>query len=243
MIYEHEVVWNSRPKPDANEYWGMLFTEIEAGMMQMPRTSNPVTFPQQRDQMIPKAKAYLENRGLDWNLAYSSNWYPALYRGPRIIIPCSRTDGGKFWQGRLIEEMVDPNAQKHLKRWDSPDGGKGDAVVALGPYGGNRSAMFIVEGPMDALAVAGAGFASVALLGCKPGISVVEHVSNLAEHFKVVFGVPDRDSIPEWAKIQRLFAAVGIHLRLVEPWSPHKDIAAMPKQERHDFLNVTVETA
>lgn len=207
-MYEHERVWR----------------EAES------RPRRLTTFPAKSGNLFLQAQEYLVGRGLDPGVAFSAGWYPAMYNGPRLIIPCRRTDG-IFWQGRLLENVVEQNG---YKRWDSPPGSRGDAVVYLQGDRGNP-VVVIVEGPMDALAAASHGYAGIATLGVGPPRETIQHIATLAGSHNRAVLLPDHDSVGKWVALQARLAQYGIYAKIVE-LAPYKDLAEVPQQEREAFL-------
>jgi hypothetical protein len=209
--YEHEAAWREaadRPR----------------GCRQL------TTFPAKSGALVSAAREYLIGRSLDPAVAFTAGWYPAMYSGPRLIIPCQRTDG-IFWQGRLLENVTPPNG---YKRWDSPPGSKGDALVFL-PGRRHGVPILVVEGPMDALAGASSGYPGVATLGVAPTRATVTHIAALVHSYPRTILLPDHDSVGKWVTLQGMLAQHGVYARIVE-LSPYKDLAEVPTDEREGFL-------
>lgn len=188
-------------------------------------------------------RSYLEARSLDYVTAKrAGGWYAAYHRGPRVIIPCVRSDGGIWWQGRLIDSMklIREEFQFQPKRWDGASGYRHDAVCYIpGEY---ERQTVIVEGPMDALAAAGYGFPAIALLGVDPPKIVFDFVAQLVgKSYQKgrAFIIPDNDRMAKWVGIQNELGARGVsgQLRLVS--GGYKDLAEMPAHERAAFLDGT----
>jgi hypothetical protein len=181
---------------------------------------------------------YLEGRGLSFPLAVDYGWYPAYYNGPRVIVPCIRTDSYNFWQGRLIElasfEGI-PREDFEWKRWDSPSGPRGDALCFLPVQESNT--IVLVEGPMDALAAAEAGASAVAILGATPPRSVVGHIVSLVQRgaYRRRIIVPDLDAVGPWVKLQQRLGMAGVYFQLKMD-ARYKDLASMPLEERKWLL-------
>lgn len=191
-----------------------------------------IWFPDVKESLQDGMDEYLRRRNLDGALARHFGWYPAWYNGPRIIIPCVRTDPYNFWQGRLIEGVFN-FATDDFKRWDSPHGPRGDAVAYLGGLGKN---LVVVEGPMDALAATLCRADAVAILGLTPPASVFLHLAKIAAGYDKITLVSDLDGIGMWTKIQHGLTKYGVLCRLVSP-SPFKDLAEAPQSERERIVN------
>ena len=159
-----------------------------------PTTEPPALVPALKTAM----RSYLEGRGLSYDHAIRlGGWYPATYSGPRIIIPCIRTDGGQWWQARLIETA--PDILVPRKRWHGSHGYRGDAVSFI-PAEYEKTTI-IVEGPMDALAAAMCGHPAVAMLGVAPPTLVYDHIAKLValsyhKHRAII--IPDMDRLADW---------------------------------------------
>lgn len=173
---------------------------------------------------------YMMVRRLSFDLALDFGWYPAFYKGPRIIIPCVRTDGKNFWQGRLLDNVIAEGMM--YKRWESPWGPRGDSVAYL-PSRGAAIAV-VVEGPMDALAAADCGVSAVATLGVGAPDPVLAHVATLVQGFNKVLIVPDNDELSAWARIQAALGSMGVHAEMRPPYA--KDLAGMSAHTREELL-------
>lgn len=186
--------------------------------------SAPTTkYPQLDDTLSEAMRLYLEGRGLDYTCAVRAGWYPARYVGPRIIIPCLRTDGGIWWQARTLTD--------HPKRWMGSGGYKHDAVCYI--PGGAKSTTVVCEGPMDALAAAGLGYRAIAILGASPPPVVFDHVARLAGPRAII--LPDMDRVAAWHLVQQQLGQRGVRGMLFAI-PTQKDLAALPPDERRDFL-------
>jgi DNA primase len=94
----------------------------------------------------------------------------------------------------------------------------------------------VVEGPMDALAAAGEGYDSIALMGISPPPSTMKHVSKIIDGRPTVLVL---DSEPA-AKAAAMFFAVtlsqdGTNVKYAELQGA-KDLAAMREDARYIFL-------
>lgn len=217
MWYEHEAEW-ARHTP--------------AGPVS-------VAFPVRCAELHPAAIRYLTLRGMIPSIAFGAGWYPGYYRGPRIIIPCRRTDGGTFWQGRLLETAIDADDPTRWRRWDSPPGPRGDALVYLpAASAASRPVVFVTEGPMDALAARCCGYSAVALLGVKPSGAVLIHAASLLQEYPRVVLIPDLDQLGEWVKLQMKLRDYNICGEISLPTD--KDLAALSPTERTEFLDAIV---
>lgn len=213
-MYEHEEQWR-------HEARRMLKQHLE------PKS---IMFPEQVDELMYDMAEYLDYRQLSYEIAAQNRWYPTWYNGPRIIVPCVRSGTiGQWWQGRLLENL--PNTDIY-KRWDSPHGPRGDALCH---FNAGSNEYIICEGPMDALAAAGAGYSAIAILGANPPPNVLVHASILIGH-KPVICVTDRDALKYWIKIQNALGFMGVHSKIVEPPSEYKDLAKMPEEDRELFI-------
>lgn len=193
-----------------------------------------VIYPEKRPGLVDAMKRYLKGRNLNHNVAFDEGWYPAVSRGPRIIIPATRT-AGRFWQGRLMDNLVNAEQAEEFgwKRWDSPLGSRGDAVVLLGQDRG-RGTLVIVEGPLDALAAAGSGCVGLATMGVQPSLDALYHVVTIGHRYKRCIIVPDRDELGGWVKIQNRLGLLGLKTEIRQPWA--KDLADMEPEDRERIL-------
>lgn len=117
----------------------------------------------------PLMQHYLEERGLNPNIAIQNGWYPTDGAGdlyPRVVIPAfSYQEGNRYWQARDM-------CHRAPLRYQSPRGVKrGDAFVRVVPPH-DVEGVVIAEGPMDALAAADCGFVGIGLMGVTPSPEV-----------------------------------------------------------------------
>ena len=190
-------------------------------------------YPDTDRSLNPAMDAYLHGRGLDAGLARRFGWYPGWYNGPRIIVPCVRSDTHSFWQGRLIDNLTGFKYVGEYKRWDSPKGPRHDAVCYT-QVGG--STLVLVEGPFDSLAAAECGHDSIAVLGLGMSKSVVGHIASLVSgRYMARLVVPDSDAFGPWVKIQASLTNHGEAFEIRSP-APYKDLAEMPILERKLLL-------
>lgn len=195
-----------------------------------------IYFPHEDRQLSSAIRQYLSKRNLDADIARRFGWYPARYRGPRIIIPCIRTDFKNFWQARWMDGAMDnlnlnPGVVTY-KRWESPYGTRGDALCFLNMR--KTELLVLVEGPMDALAAAMCGVSAVATLGVGVPGPVLAHVATLAQGHDKVLIVPDRDEMGAWIRIQSELGRMGVPTEIREP--AVKDLADMAQDKREELL-------
>lgn len=173
---------------------------------------------------------YLCSRELAPTLALRNRWYPSDSAGdgaPRVVIPASGHLTTGFWQARLMDD-----AWPGAKRWQSPHGTRGDAIVIAWPrHLGSRAV--VVEGPMCALAAAELGFIGVSMLGAAPPRAAVAYAMGVLSGCNTIV-VPDRDRPDLLAKLVANFATVGrAHVRVP---TTSKDLAEMSRKQREVFL-------
>lgn len=192
--------------------------------------------PVRRASALPKPAAdlalaqdrYLARRGLDPDLARFNGWYPSLSAGDRearVVIPAS-PGYLRFWQARAMDPAVP-------KRYQSPHGPRGCAVIVVYPARGMTKTAVVVEGPMDALAAAGAGFLGVALMGNTPGPDVFDYLGTILAGRAVVVA-PDRDAQGAGARWLAELTARDLAARLV--LLPAKDLASIRPEDRREAL-------
>ncbi len=187
-------------------------------------------------------REYLETRGLSWALAVQNGWYPSQHAGDwltRIVIPAlSSTPGHAYWQARAISPAA-------FIRYQSPKGPRLDAVIVVNPLPQPCAAALkwepvtvLVEGPMDALAVAECGLVGIALMGATPGPTVLRSLYNRFKYGTAVFVMPDRDAVPEGQQTRLHLASLGKATRLINlaDWTDKKDFASLPYATRRVIL-------
>lgn len=179
-------------------------------------------------------KEYLEGRGLSYERALSNGCYPVERRGYRLYVPArTRLQGHMYWQARSMDGSQ--------LRWDSPYTPRRDALTIM--YGRFKDrtpveAIVIVEGPMDALAVASLDLhIGIALMGINPTGEALEHLVNKIQMFtpKHIYCVADSDQIAGMCKVQSYMAMRGFVSKLIIPLA-HKDIACYSVEERRELL-------
>lgn len=171
---------------------------------------------------------YLTGRGLDKGLAARNGWYVSYAAGDskeRIVMPATNTKGYVYWQARATDPSVE-------KRYRSPGYSAGDSVVVVWPdeYKGDVA---VVEGPMDALAVAQHGYAGVAVMGKERGVELLDHIVRLfpSSNFTLI---PDSDGYVAFGRLAAALSARGKQNRTLLTW--HKDLAAMTPEDRTQLL-------
>lgn len=223
--YRHERVWNR--------------TDL---------TRPNIPAPQADDTLTKAMRDYLQGRNLDYLSARRAGWFAAVFYGPRIIIPCIRTDGGTWWQARLIGGLGVEAAPENIKvlppgtqkRWQGCRGYRHDAVCFI--HGDSSMPTIIVEGPMDALAAAGLGYPACAILGVDPPKVVYDHVAKLVARSylrnKAII-LPDMDRVARWQETQQELGQRGVNGVLRQIPGGYKDLAECPLEFRKEFLSGT----
>ena len=191
-------------------------------------------YPTCSQRLWPKFDKYLQARGLDHELARQNFWFPSrtVDGYDRLVVPgTSDQPGNLYWQARYI------GTEQGVRRWDSPHGisrGRSVCVVWPRPSKTIKGRSVVVEGPMDALAAAGAGYVAVALMGVNPSTDVLDLTSKL---IRGTFTLVVMDMGAEKAMSENMAELTqrGTQAKLVNPY-PSKDLAAMPKEARGEFL-------
>jgi hypothetical protein len=93
----------------------------------------------------------------------------------------------------------------------------------------------IVEGPMDALAAAGAGFTGYALMGMQPNAATLHHLALLLDdrHTLVLF---DRDSMHHAIPVVMFLAANEHSVVRGSIPAPEKDLAECHPEKRRSLF-------
>lgn len=197
-----------------------------------PRPSLPERRPEWADMM----RDYLRDRNLSYLLARHNGWYPASYsNSPRIVIPCTNISGFPYFQARDM-------TGKSSLRYASPPAPREDSIVIVWPWddativGEPNHGAVVLEGPMDALAVADLGFLGVALMGNQPTPDVLAHVAKMVRAFSPVIVVPDVDCVEFGATVVCALSQVNITSTILMPWK--KDIGEMTRKERAGFFDL-----
>ncbi len=222
MFYSHERYEQKQTNP-TNTVWPLMSTNG-------------------RD--IDAVRAYLKERGLSWELAEANGWYPsrkAMDEYLRIVIPATVcVPDHVYWQARAI------NTDAKI-RYQTPRGPRHGALICVKSdltimqnNGGSREVV-VVEGPMDALAVAETGCDAIALMGIAPGPEALYHLIKLVVK-RPVLVVLDNEAQAKAAAgaiIMKLASAGGIahwdSLRYV------KDLAEMTYAARRAWLDRRLE--
>jgi len=180
-------------------------------------------------------REYLEGRGLSYERALENGCFTISRKGKRLYIPArSLIQGHVYWQARTIEQ--------HCVRWDSPAVPRRDALIVMyGPLKDKAGLdrLVIVEGPMDALAVASLDLhIGIALMGISPSQEALDHVFHYVRCFnpRDIVCVADKDQIGGMCKVQGYLAMRQVASRLVVPLA-HKDIACYSVEERKVLLD------
>lgn len=176
---------------------------------------------------------YLEARFLDAYLAEQNGWFPttaACDQTRRIVIPATRGDGGpSYWQARSVDG--------HPIRYQSPPIARGDALVVVYPYPGEEEhprKLVVVEGPMDALAAAGAGYLGVALMGATPSAVACEHLATFQKHVDATLLVADADAVAAMVPLMAFLSRDGHPVKILP--ARGKDLASMSPSARKRLL-------
>jgi hypothetical protein len=180
------------------------------------------------------AEAYLTSRNLDADIAQENGWYPSWEAGdnfPRIVIPAvTHVAGHVYWQARDM-------TGKAKIRYQSPSGPRHEALIEVRSCWKEPKGQVVVEGPMDALAAAGAGYTGFALMGMMPSLATLMHLGLLLNLDEPVLVLLDRDAGHESVRITTLLAANGFRARRVLMPGSLKDLAACDAKGREHLLD------
>lgn len=215
----------------------MNYTHDFARPSYRPRVLVPFPVEDRREGARLAFASYLGGRRLDVAIARANGWYPTEDEDGRlrIVIPATNSGRFPFWQSRAVSPDVTP-------RYDSPHGvPREDSIVIVWPLTqaqtGHRTAgiVAVVEGPMDALAAAGAGIPGVALMGATPPEVVFGHMARVFPHALFVV-IPDSDFPEAGVRSVRLLAQRGCiaQLRLLPDHA--KDLAELSPRDRELVL-------
>jgi hypothetical protein len=181
-----------------------------------------------------RMKQYLQDRHLNYELALANGWFPSNEASdafPRVVIPATTHKAGHvYWQAR------DTTGKAYL-RYQTPKGPRHEALIKVYPEVPPRG-IVIVEGPLDALAVAGAGCIGYALMGMQPSIGTLHHLALLVEDNNDldVMVVLDRDSAQHAIKIATFLSSQGYFTQIQSLPGPEKDLAECLPAKRKNFL-------
>lgn len=176
-----------------------------------------------------EAVDYLLARDLDPALAVFNGWYPS--DDWRIVIPCINSAGTPYYQARDItgESKI---------RYDSPVAPRGDSIVVVRPPPQLREVgrAVVMEGPMDALAVAEFGWVGIATMGNNPAEEAIDLiVDKFGRTHSPFLIVPDMDDPKFGSTLLAAFATRGIVAR-VGLLHSGKDLCELKKKEREKWL-------
>jgi len=196
---------------------------------------------------LDDCKRYLKDRGLSWELAEENGWYPSRDAGDRflrIVIPALSTKAGHvYWQARAVSSNV------HL-RYQSPKGPRHGALVLVQAnlisnshsiYNRGSNKVVIVEGPMDALAVAHCRYDAVALMGIDPGQSALVHLAKLVDKRPALIVLDNEPAAQSSASLIAMgLASYGSKSHVANLYGC-KDLAAMRSNNRQQWLDARME--
>jgi hypothetical protein len=183
-------------------------------------------------------KAYLLKRGLSMDVAEANGWYPsrdAVDNFLRIVIPAVTIKlEYVYWQARAVSPNV------HI-RYQTPKGPRHGALVILKAYDLPTRKVVVVEGPMDALAVAACGYDALAVMGMTPGEQALGHLVKLVNKrpaLVVLDNEPDAQAAAH-AIVMRLASAGGkAHIAKLKH---AKDLAEVVFAVRQAWLRTRIE--
>jgi hypothetical protein len=184
--------------------------------------------PREAPDLRARQDAYLDRRGLDPHTARFNGWYPSRSAGDsaaRIVIPAAPASLG-FWQARAL----DP---KEPKRYQSPHGSRGDAVIVVYSLRPMVKRLVVCEGPMDALAATTTGSTGIALMGNTPPGVCFDYIASKWPRAETLV-VPDRDAQASGAQWLAELTAREMRARLVI--LPAKDLASLSAPARTEAL-------
>ena len=179
---------------------------------------------------------YLLKRNLDPVLAQDNGWFPSREAGDsflRIVIPCvTHKTAHVYWQARNV-------TGKAYLRYQSPKGPRHEALCVIHPEQETLGNV-VVEGPLDALAAAGAGYTGYSLMGMKPSQATLTHLALLlttsegheALHTLICL---DRGEVANGIKVATFLASQSLPAAVAE--LPEKDLAECLPKVREKFLH------
>lgn len=184
---------------------------------------------------IDDCKNYLVDRGLSAEVAEESGWYPSHNAGDyflRIVIPAITMKlGHVYWQARAV-------SPKAIIRYQTPKGPRHGALIYIAAEKVEPSQdVVVVEGPMDALAVAECGYDAVALMGMQPGDEAVQHLIKLVDQ-RYTLIVLDNEPVAQGAavKLAAQLASAGSQTH-VDRLKTEKDLATLRLSYRQFWLD------
>lgn len=194
-------------------------------------TRMPIQCTKVRDWELQKK--YLTGRRLNPGLAEMNGWYPSndFKGGTRIVIPArSDRSGHAYYQARAMD--------RNPLRYVSPPGPRYGALIHVScDHAASSKFLVVVEGPMDALAVAGEGVDCVATMGIVPGSLAVVHLTILAESRPVIV-MFDNEPEAQAASVEivGLLCSRGIMADRPPVKLTAKDFCAASNKERHSVI-------
>lgn len=185
------------------------------------------SYPPYAADLRQEMSRYLARRDLSSVLAEANGWYPSREAGDqyaRVVMPAfSENPKNLYWQARAMGDVK--------LRYQSPHGvTRGDAIIVVKPSYPPAKGTVIVEGPMDALAAAGAGFVGVAMMGLLPPALAIQTALRVAGNTRVLV-VSDEGALEAATALWRHFP--GAELRTTYPY---KDLAEVPREKRAIYL-------
>lgn len=193
------------------------------------------TYPKREDFLWTEVREYLKFRGLSFETAVYNGWYPSRQAGDnlhRLVIPATATGNNKYWQARIMLKEVPSD----IRRWQSPPNSRGNALVTVWPVEGNMStAAVVVEGPLDALAAAEAGFLGISLMGVAPPAEALELLGKIVVDLPIIVAW-DADQPEPWIEVlKQLWRHATRGVQLVDVY-PKKDLAEVALDKRIALL-------
>ena len=184
-------------------------------------------------------KKYLVERGLNFDIAELNGWYPsrsAMDNFLRVVIPAVSTKNGHvYWQARAVSPNV------HI-RYQTPRGPRCGALVYVKAFEDKLTKQIVVvEGPMDALAVASCGVDAVALMGMFPGQLALNHLAVLVNKRPALVILDNELQAKKAAIDVMLYLATSGSIAHIENVRHTKDLAAMPPDKRLTWLKPRIK--
>lgn len=211
----------------------MIYTHDRREAARAPRTSaRKVTYPPPLNTPVAWGSfdRYLTSRGCDPEIAKRHGWYPSEHAGDdqlRVVIPAPWSNGTPYWQARCLVEDQTP-------RYLSPNASRGDGLVVVYAIPIPSDPVYVVvEGPIDALALASWGVVGIGLMGNHPPATVWERIRSLARGHRVIL-YPDSDAIAEAAGWLTQLRKYGILAEYCAPIG--KDFADLTLTQRKEVV-------